>query len=472
MPPVIHHKNPKFGFPNLAAAGNHKISRGKFLNSTYRAYWGPGQRPDAAEPTGYYPPTDWMPAGYCLRLPQVVWLYLSKPGMSTTASHRVSAQFDGPFRDAFGSGTDFFQVDPQIWQMNAYPDGKISAIAYVQTPETSGPYPMTLGAWSRNSSIDPPGHHAYTFSNWGGTFNSSGMVDPVFEETIDDAYQAEYDRVKAIYMAVKSAIELKRPGRTWVNIIDPWDYGTTGSLQHIPPQYFGTDHGVFSVPGPVDSFFPGQPIEYWPMLNPADTSDYLGTDFLMVYCGSPDTTEVLINDASPDVDGGRQSFVELARGHSIATIVGSATKFRQYSIRYFGLDPILEAFSHYTGGTAVPPPAFDITLGSPPDDFICHVFATKAEADADRTYVAQAFWTEVDSGVITGIDSYIDGLNTVNSNAKAANIAQLQQDATDLAALGVDASYVGGSSLATGSAYLVNLIASHYGFSPSTGADL
>jgi hypothetical protein len=479
---IIKGPNQVGGLPRFSGTSRKLMNRNVWLSGQKPCYYAGNQTPDVGEPGLYHPPPDWPKAGQLLKLPQQVWLYACHPAANLLLSRNIAPMATGPIRDG---DAPFFSQDPQIWFMNYYADGRIAALVYVlASTDTSGPYSNDLIAFTRDATLDPVGgtgpHHAY----WGvigaltrqANFSASGIIDPSFVERINDPYLAEYSRLTAIYAQVKSTIEALRPHRTYINYLNPWDY--TQSLTNVPGTYFGAPYNVrFSTSGPRQFYFlPNQPVLYWPMLTPSDTNPYLGTDFLMIYAGSPDTTEILINDAVAQAQQ-----LNAARPRSLSTVAGAVSKFRRYGYRYYGLDVPMPKFNNWSNPLSLPP-QFNITI---PSVGPSPVFPTKAQADADTTDAAECYWFPTQNSgtgfsdmtasatiINQSIQAYVDQLNALNQRVLTVGPLQLQTDANTLSPLGVDAQYMGGSSTITSANDLIKTIAAFYGFDPSTGIDL
>lgn len=163
--------NQRHGVPKISGGRPFTMSRGKFLDGTVKAYYGPGQTANASPGEGvvgnayiagstvtlpYQAPTGWPGAGMLLRVPQVVFLSFLYPGPNDLTQDATNADFN-----------------------------------------VAGNIPST----------DP--------------FNGEDRtVFYVYSATTPNLYRQEADRVAAVYAEVKAAVETLRPGRTFVEILD------------------------------------------------------------------------------------------------------------------------------------------------------------------------------------------------------------------------------------------------------------
>jgi hypothetical protein len=254
-------------------------------------------------------------------------------------------------------------------------------------------------------------------------------------ETVTHVTLAEALRLSPIFAAVKTTIESLRPGRTWVRVVDWCIQGSVSSgpfsgLDGAPSvtTWVGrTDEGGYSttdVQGQGGCFATGPS---------AAAGSYLGTDWFHVYVG-----DALIDNQFLDNQLGTADFNFNAggsiEGHTLAedpTGLWTAAYNR------------LKAYARYAYGASV-------RLYHPPAGWVDWVHS----------------WDDT----LGPIDS-----ETINNGSMAiyrATAGHFDEAATIAAGDQVDLTHVGASTLITGAAYLVNLIADHFHFDPATGADL
>jgi hypothetical protein len=471
--------NQKQGIPKYEGESGRLFSRAHFLDGTLKTYYGPGQPPDAGEPGNYENPTSWRPAGSVLSPPQVVWLYLSRP-TSSFAVHVIQPVF---FGITHAETLNLFQVSSGMY----YADGTVvlgysAASSHLSALGIPDDWSFSLGAW-----VDLPhedsGNSAFYYLSGTGTidqywpdigFGLGTGQHYVAEPAGGYPYVEEYDRLKAIYEDVIAKLESLRPGRTFAQLVEPWAYVQV----HDPTS--GLDGWGWSA-----NYFHDEPGEYWPYMNPADQSTYYGTDFLLVLCGCPDTTEENVQDAT---DESTQADIVAAQAVSLATLAGTKAKMRRWAARYYAMAMDIGDIAHYDPPAYSDPPQF--TIDAPtfvqdenpdvPVNTIVYKDQASSEAGDNTDYNSVGYWdaNEGDDGpssweaIKEGVNAYVDSINAINQVSGVGNVTQLQSDANALTALGFDAKYMGVTSGIGSSADLLAVIAQHYGFDPGTGKDI
>jgi hypothetical protein len=434
---VAYHNRP----PRFPAHAGGPPLRAKFLDGTWKAYYGPGQPPDAGQPDSYAPPTVWNPSGSALRAPQVAWLNVQVPvpglilgarGPYNPVVHTFNSVFTVPVEY---SGLFYLNGALLVKAQSATPGDNAAATAQVEGHASS------FGAWVLGP-LDFAGRKVWTITvgDITGDDEAAGITSPM---------AAERDRLLDLFAAVITRLEAIRPGRTFARVVDPWGPGDPD------PQ--------------ADAYFADEPGLYWPMMAPsdADTDSYLGTDFLNLHCGTAGTTEDLFVDwdYTPRVDE-----LDAARAATQPLAVAASGRFVGYEHVYFGLDLVVPTIPHLVPIAPPDPPAGYLALG---------LFEGGDDPDATVGGAIPAWDDNLGAPAViaaryVAANATIDGWNATNAGLQAANNDILTADAAALTALDppVRAAYAGATSLLGDVDDVVARLAASFRFDPDTGLDL
>jgi hypothetical protein len=459
----------------LQNAGNDVVG-----NPTYKvkAFLGPRQPPDAGE-LPYKPPLDWPPKGYCLRAPQVVWLFIGFRYQFPT-QYRTDINFTYDVRDFNISEYEngFITSGSDGWSCAGFftMGGQIINLAIGSTGEvTNAPPSNSFGPWIFNPAASTP-----SGKQWYQTNSPSGMFQPgdpgglagigsgiIQEMTRSNNYPDIYNSIKSAYQTVKTKIEKIRPNRTWVEIIDPWIYDSTTDkhdktgLHTLDPllsgyPYYGIKDRYFLNQQPayngqiqiVDQASP-----YWMAIYPNKLTNFLGSNFLHIHCGDGTITQfgngLLANDPGP----------------GLAILNNIKDKFYNYKVRAFWINGTVGSYASYSGSPPTPP---TFTLGNNGSHPVI-VSTTFNEFGRVWSPVTSDF---INSQILT-INQEINTQNTVFGQDSINS--QMRQPLfgmeTNLNSIGIDCKVLGNHSLLTED-YITTLIAKEYGFDKDTGKDL
>jgi hypothetical protein len=439
-------KNRPGGLPRFPGKSGFPISRGKFLGGTWKTYYGPGQKPDAGEPMLYSSPTNWPKRGNLLRVPQVVWLdmQIAIPGVISKVTLVGIIPQQQYFNTVFSTPVLY---SGQFWTNGTWLLTAVSASPAWNADATSqiNSYPTSFGSWAGPITL---GDGTLQWSIASGT-----QVPDVKVTTIVNPLIAEKSRLMSMFNQVKSTVEGYRPGKTFVNVLDPWGN---------PP------------PSQSDMYFPNHPGLYWPMMAPSDTSvdSYFGTNYLHLYMGIPCTTERNTLDYTSSTDIATLNASRNATRPLLSTASGNFYGLREI---YFGLDKVIPTIplvlpnSPSDGGAA---PGGYLALGlfpesSDPDVHVPGIFVDGWSNLPPPTPADQvASWN-------AGLTNQVAIDNAWNAGYEPYWLSVLRSDAVILSALDppVEAIYAGQTTLVDAE-YVIKLIASRYGFDPETGKDL
>jgi hypothetical protein len=372
----------------------------------FRVYFASGQAPNGMSDTqrGYQNPLAWSKPNSLLTVPQQVWLCVSSyfgpqyEGASININPLEylcsKAVFTGESQpgDLFGTVTT-----TAVWA-----DGT----AYIEEIKT---YNAPAG-----SNIPT---EVYTDSGTPGVAKYKAATAP-------NLTAQENTRIGNIYQQVQEQIQILRPGRTWVDVVDY----TNGPL----PNNVVTD--------PDDSYDLNNRYPF--MIAPNSNEKFFGTNFLHIYAGIP-----FIN--APDNPVPNPQLTDQLYINCKAQIVGSYSKFAGYNVQLFSMDA--------DGTQQALNTANMIPIAAPPS---CNGGTLNDYTDGTSSSPVQV------------------NLATALSNAAKSAMIQNQGPlittyyeavAADLSNYGY--TYGGDSSKIT-VGYLINLIASTFKFNPQTGEDL
>lgn len=447
--------NQKGDLPRIPGGARFTLSRGKFLDGTIQTYYGPGQPPDAG--STYAAPADWPPAGSLLRVPQVVWLTLA------VGQFDLVADPDLPQHSSYSLQYAAAYVPPVFrwWVVGTTPVGPEGGFAYTVQSDTN---PTLLDEVSARGHLDTNGDFLFEHPpNPDGavvtTATAGTLPVPSFTTTIASPYPAEYARIKAAYAAAKARVESLRPGRTFVQVNDPFLWSTV-----VPPTPPNTDNRRF--------FTATDLAIYWHMIAPDVPPDqpWFGTDFLHVYAGTPSETEALggparfvpFNPASPDDDE------VFAAGRTL--LDDHAGDFRSYAVRCYGMLAAFDAMGHAPLPTLAPP-------ASPTTSVSASHFdggGVMVAGDIDVPWAQATTLTAANAtmqGQVDALNAQIDSTNASNAHRDDPARQFLRDTCAYLSGLGLDYAYADDTPALDADA-LVQLIADHYKFDPDTGEDL
>lgn len=443
-------KNYKQGLPSFPSASGNVLSSTSFLIGELKTYYGPGQFPDAGE-VPYSPPSDWPAAGTPLYMPQVVWLVVDMPwpfipdGTTPFGTAFPGAQFNAW---DFSAGYKGYGYQGTIDSLS----GVITVVAAEGIPGLGTPDPLgfPLGAWGPPVPIGG-GLNQYTATS--GTISGGYGA---YTASIPNPYRIERNRLLNLFSELATNLFVLRSNRTWFVGIDPWK----PQLAH-PILYEA-------------QYFPGMPRLYWPMMSPSDQGDYLGTNWLVIYCGCPATTEKILQDPTNSTD---LMAMDTGRSNSLPLIRAANSNFFGLSWRFFDLSLDVGTFPPVPSQTAVipTPTTFRLAFGDIPadDPYVC-------VTGGGGGHYCLTFWNQlyttsalqaIVNGLIASENASVTGFNTFNHSVQSQDNTIIASDVLALQSNGIDARRVDSTSVITAD-YLVNLIAGHFNFDPSTGKDL
>ncbi len=415
-------KNKRFSVPHFSWAKGFTPKRSEFMSGKWHAYFAPGHKPDVIATT-WQNPTDWMKANALLRMPQVVWLEcrIHVSDLNTSNASLVNATDE--VIDAGGTTN-------QLWTA----DGVTHEFVLPGAP----------------GFVPPP---------------------PPSSEMQDNRAMVEKDRLMTIFNAVKTKIEAKRPGRTWVQVINWFDSATTGQAGTVPSG-FSVDHNGSLTPimiVPLDhanveyKSRSSTPSNSWNQClagfleSPwASFPPYLGTDFLSVYCGNvftsgfTDTSNLYLPDLWTPA-----SFIASSYYQDMYDQYKAATPL------FFGLSSRLFHPDLAWGGW---------TIDAPGSVFTDNKFENWTPPGSPSPPGSWADLTNYTSLPFTASGA-------AHANALCGDNVTFTRDVFDLVKVQalidkLDITHLGGTSLIADEDYLVKMIASRFHFNPETFKDL
>lgn len=483
------------------------IRRSTILDNTIKTFYGPGQPPDAGEPTSYSAPTDWPESGTPLSVPQVIWFLINipyafiEPPPQEPYNHvlqypQIGINFVSSLPRSFDEWYGFTNYDPSTNTSSQYvveSTGKVTKYTFFGTTNDPDHVPTGSAVILEAGSDPPDGDGWYTYDF---------QVRP-------NVYQIERNRLNDVFNTVKDKLKKLRPNRTYINWVEPlelvhWSQSFfEGGLSTNPSYILNYDRDrptyFLNMPYDSDSYFldlannsiPPQDkvypysvtVEYlWHLICPnveLGKADYFGTNFLMIHCGFISTTQLMLNAVFPDqqMDNNGETYVDKIDRLTetmMPYLLDAQSYFAGYSVRFFGLDLVFEefepletttfeehSFPHYSDVRDV-----DITgetTGLDPTGYRPIGWVRQT----DETYGNQQieFFTNFyNSG-------FIDSANTFPELQMSANTELLIDAATYLTNVQkLDYQYVDTTNKITVE-YLMQLIADHFKFNVLTGED-
>lgn len=313
-----------------------------------------------------------------------------------------------------------------------------SGVWSVGTPATDDDYTNPTD-WPQVGNLLRPPQVVWLEIRIGAAGSESFMQDPFVHEWLDTAVnnlkwetQANYGRrehlrLAPIFAAVKARIEAIRPHVTFVEVAD-WCAET--NVQTQPYDVAGSPTVTTWTSLLDNQFEVGQSTGAGFIQAPAFSGSFFGVDFLSIFCGDALINGIYMNRQFGTSDpnfpiGGSCGATDLASNPFWAAAYGrlkiALPKFHRYSSRLYHPPSSYRLWEQKD----IPP--------DPPDD------------DSNIVNGALAVW-----------------LQSGPNFDQAASIAAADK---------IDITHPGDSTIITAD-YLVNLIAAHYGFDPSTGRDL
>lgn len=406
--------------PRIPGGAGFTFSRGKFLDGTLKTYYGPGQRPDS----GPVQAVDYQAGGF-------PWRDYSPPD-------------DWP-----GAGT-LLRV-PQVAWLSLLLDGRASHIG--TTVEGSGDLLVPSVTW------------------WG----ANALHDFAWAFEYQNVIKDQFDRLIAIFVAVKGRIEGLRPGRTWVMIPD---WGVRDDPTLFPTQVQDGFHNGLNLW--TRNSFPCMRAPHRVSEDGTPNEAWFGVDFLHVYAGQLFYDFADAEDAFPvrfpwdgtggDPDPSANSSDDLASlfscyGNSHADVLLADRNFSRYAVRAWDAGG-LDWAGAFTGDFGV---GFIIssTVEDPPHRPFPttpeEVAAQAADDAADLAHVIALANAMAPAAAAVALAAF--------ATTFAGNAASMGLLCAALAGQGLD--FAGeGSLLGLDEESLVKLIADHYRFDPDTGKDL
>ena len=278
------------------------FDRRKFLDGSAKVYYGPGQGPEVI--ANYTAPTDWNPAGSLLQMPQIVWLIVDIPAITTLADNKILHQsyitqtFSGEivvaenqvgpkntdatihaigiypnsyttvtqgynlFVPGNATGDDINKLIMQKFYEDTYTtayeicakaadaiDPTITQNHAPQDHQFWAYYPGFAKAYFDNQDLTRQTYLTYYFN---GTVTTTAV-----DISVSDYALIESQKLEALYKQVKTQIETLRPGKTFVQVLNYSfyliDYNTDKSANPTYPVLPNNNTAIYYVPQILDS---------------------------------------------------------------------------------------------------------------------------------------------------------------------------------------------------------------------------
>lgn len=256
-----------------------------------------------------------------------------------------------------------------------------------------------------------------------------GVADPVEYHYVPNQNLTDYQSFQTKLDAVKSQLEAIRSGRTWVHIAD---WFTWAGVTDSDPAF--QDCSEVGDPNDFDFRYIADQPSYLHLRSPlsSDTQPYLGVDFLHIYAGHWARDNGFAREfTTVDVTPVTETDAYLS---DKANIVANAQKFRRFALRCYGYTQTWDQYP----------------LAEHGDDF--------ASPGGSGTF-----------------NDFINQTNAFNSDDPVNSNGVLSDTCSDLASAlsdsSADVQYAGLWDDVSADE-IVQAIADHFGFDPSTGKDL